>query len=165
MCSGSVHESYVQLPGRQDSGYVSARGSVSKESSKAAENLNTYGEHRPSYNGSNPPPPPPPPPRHMRRQMDGALDSPPSDGSGRGYSVPGINPYDVRNGVRQGTSPLTPTSAEGVTSESTILRERKNGKKPEPLRQVDDTLKSKRRQPQVADAYRYVEFLLCIDQH
>jgi len=94
----------------------------------------------------------------MRRQVDGALDSPSSDDSGQFRVGSGTASYEVQNnGAHQGSSPLTPTSAEGFAHENTVLGERKAVKKPVPLRQVDDvTPKLKRRQPKVADAYRYV---------
>jgi hypothetical protein len=94
----------------------------------------------------------------MRRQVDGALDSPSSDGSGQFRVGAGAASDDVQNnGAYQDSSPLTPTSAEGFAHENTVLHERKVVKKPVPLRQVDDvTPKLKRRQPKVADAYRYV---------
>jgi hypothetical protein len=141
---------------RQDSGYVSARGSCSNES-RSGTDPTPFGDHRQSYNGNNPPPPPPPPP-HMRRQVDGSLDSPSSDGSGRYHNGAGAASHDVQNnGAIQWSSPLTPTSAEAITHESTLSHERKAVKKPAPLRQVDDvTPKLRRRQPKVADAYRYV---------
>jgi len=54
----------------------------------------------------------------------------------------------------QGSSPLTPTSAEPLGHDIQKPHERSNRRKPEPLRQVDDvTPKLKRRQPKVADAY------------
>jgi hypothetical protein len=94
----------------------------------------------------------------MRRQVDGSLDSPSSDGSGRFHNgVVAASQEIQNNGVHQGSSPLTPTSAEGVTNENAALQERKTVKRPAPMRQVDDvTPKLKRRQPKVADAYRYV---------
>lgn len=94
----------------------------------------------------------------MRRQVDGALDSPSSDDSGHFRLGAGAAPHEVQNnGAHQGSSPLTPTSAEGGVHENTVLQERKAVKKLAPLRQVDDvTPKLKRRQPKVADAYRYV---------
>jgi len=94
----------------------------------------------------------------MRRQVDGALDSPSSDGSGQFRVGASAASHEVQNnGAHQGSSPLTPTSAEGFAHENTVLSERKPIKKPAPLRQEDDvTPKLKRRQPKVADAYRYV---------
>jgi hypothetical protein len=55
-------------------------------------------------------------------------------------------------------SPLSPTSAE-ILGKLTQPRKASSGKKPEPLRQADDTpvRKLKRPQPVVAAAYRYVE--------
>lgn len=94
----------------------------------------------------------------MRRQVDGSLDSPSSDGSARFHNGASAGPHDIHNnGAHQGGSPLTPTSAEGNGNEVSVLHERKPIKKPAPMRQVDDmTPKLKRRQPKVADAYRYV---------
>lgn len=95
----------------------------------------------------------------MRRQFDGTIDSPPSDGSGRAQVGPVGPCSDSQNGFQQGSSPLTPTSAESATYESTFTNDRK--KKPAPMRQVDDTTpKLKRRQPKVADAYRYALVIL-----
>jgi hypothetical protein len=94
----------------------------------------------------------------MRRQVDGALDSPSSDGSGQFRIGAGTYQQEAQiNGAHQGSSPLTPTSPEGNGHDYAVPHERKVVKKPAPLRQEDDvTPKLKRRQPKVADAYRYV---------
>jgi len=154
--SETSQDFYSRVPVRHDSGYASQRGSISHEGKNGSDYPTPYSEYRQSYNGSNPPPPPPPPP-HMRRQVDGALDSPSSDGSGQ-FRI-GTAPYQHEvqsSGAHQDSSPLTPTSAEGNGHEYTMTQERKVVAKPVPLRQVDDvTPKLKRRQPKVADAYRY----------
>ncbi|RFU28265.1 hypothetical protein B7463_g8072, partial [Scytalidium lignicola] len=118
-------------PQRQDSGYFSARGSYSNGSSSDG-----FIARRPSqWEGQ----PPPPPPRDFLKRMDGAGDSP---------SPTAMSPTEVMQ------HPGTAISGEYTAKDLEQTQKRKDGKKPEPLRQEDDvTPRFKRSQPQVAEAY------------
>ena len=131
---------YGTPPIRQDSGYVSARGSYSNDSGQIG-----YSRHRTSEMEIQQPPP------HIRR-IDGVADSPSS-----GENTPHkIEPSLDKTGTEKSDSPLTPTSAE-ILGKLAQTRKSSNGKKPEPMRQVDDMVRKYRRpQPVVAEAYRYM---------
>lgn len=149
-CSEQAQDALARQPTRQDSGYASARGSYSKPTGHGFDYGNTQGG-RQTYNQNQPPPPPPPP--YSRKQYDGQ-DSSPSDNSAQGQLARCNSTNDTQN---RGSSPLSPTSAELLSYEKQAFQDRPNGKKAEPQRQEDDvTPKMKRRQPKVADAYRYV---------
>lgn len=138
--------------GRQDSGYVSARGSYSNPSANGPEIFST---RRQSYSANNPPPPPPPP-AHLRRQVDGQLESPQSNGPSPGHA-PSIVPHNGRHQVKP---PLTPTPTDILANENRVLHERSNGRKTETPRQIDDVItRTKNNQPKVAEAYKYVTIL------
>jgi hypothetical protein len=145
--------SYNRKPGRQDSGYVSARGSYSNPSANGPDYFSAHCDRRQSYSANNPPPPPP---AHLRRQVDGPLGSPLSDSSGLGHAA-STAPRGSHNGRHQAKSPLTPTSSDTFANENKALSERNNGRKTETARQIDDVAqKIKQYQPKVAEAYRYV---------
>lgn len=140
---------------RQDSGYSSARGSVINAATNSQHTMQTPSDHGYRRQDQRPPPPPP----FHPRQLDGSFDSPESDGSARDR----MKQSDLveANAVEQEAdddeepeSPLSPTSAE-LLGQLPGLGYGSNGRRPEPLRQMDDvTPKLKRRQPQVAEAYR-----------
>lgn len=138
----------ARAPSRQDSGYASARGSYSNASTSTADYNGNFSQ---PYNGNHPPPPPP---LHLRKPLVRSVDSSPSDDPVRVHGRVSGTLHDIHaNGIHQANSPMSPTSAEGCYENNG----RKHGKKQEPMRQADDvTPKLKRRQPHVADAYRYV---------
>jgi hypothetical protein len=148
--------SYNHKPGRQDSGYVSARGSYSNPSANGPDYFSVHCDRRQSYSANNPPPPPP---AHLRGRVDGPFGSPLSDSSGLGHTS-STAPRGSHNGRHQAKSPLTPTSSDTFANENRALFERNNGRKTETTRQIDDPAQRvKHSQPKVADAYKYVAAL------
>lgn len=147
-------DDFARRPSRQDSGYVSARGSYSSGPGIGFENANPRGS-RQNYTQQQPPPPPPPPPR-SRRPFD-AVGGSLSDGSARDRARRHSSTHDVPvDGAHaHGNSPLSPTSAELLGLEKPAFL---SEGKVERQRQAEDDIdrKMKRRQPKVADAYRYV---------
>jgi hypothetical protein len=148
LCSIPINDANERRPSRQDSGYVSARGSYSGHDYNhitgqgVANQFISYGENRA----------PPPPPAYPRKHQEGQLESPISDGSTISGQQHAWGGHDEKQDSQPAT-PLTPTSAE-------LLGLLPNGRKPESQRQLDDvTPKLRRRQPKVADAYRLVLLL------
>ncbi|RDW80603.1 hypothetical protein BP5796_05301 [Coleophoma crateriformis] len=142
----------IYPPQRQDSGYVSSKGSYTN--GIEPEIAQAHGSIR-NPRWQIPPPPPPPPPRSpsMHYRTDGVDDtlSPVDDMQGENGS------QDTINVPAQNVSPLTPVSSETITQDPPQRRKIVrviSGKKAEPLRQEDDvTPKLKRNQPVVATAY------------
>lgn len=145
---GQVWPGHAAVQNREDSGYSSARASYSSGSRSGFEHMDSLPSHLQAQ-------PPPPPPSYMRRRIENSVESPLSSESGPEFLTrPGYDGADnhVHVSKRQQSSPLTPISAEMLGYEVQPVEE---GKKPGPLRQIDDvTPKLRRRQPQVADAYR-----------
>lgn len=140
------NEHRLQHSGRQDSGYGSQTGSYIGQDDYAH-----YVDERQLFDADRVPPPPPGPPPSARGRPHYATDSPLSDHSDRHY--PTISD-DTQNGFQQGSSPLTPQSAGMAIQESPRANDRKRSATSS--RQADDNaLRYKRRQPVVAEAYRY----------
>jgi hypothetical protein len=134
------HGPHGTPPLRQDSGYVSARGSYSNGSVP-----NDFNRRRNSQlEGQQQPP------SHVKR----------IDTSVNATSKENISQKMDRNqdsGTEKSESPLSPTSAELLGK---LIDPPPKPKKSEPQRQVDDMVR-KKRQPVVAEAYRYTyEFLI-----
>ena len=132
---------------RQDSGYASARPSIGRQSSW--NNGPTF--RRPSK------------PTRQRSGYDGCIDSPISEVSMRSHN-------SERDVSKQGSksmspveSPLSPTSAALVGEAPASQEDRYRSR--EPLRQNDDQYVKKRPQPKVAEAYRWVIYILRVKQH
>jgi hypothetical protein len=141
--------------GRQDSGYVSAHPSHSRD--------DYFANH---WNGSiHPPPPPPPRPPRLPKSRQSSIESPHSDNNEdhAKYERRGSHPENnTSNGMEtfEGDSPLTPTEAE-LLGHVPFAPDENRDRKSEQMRQIDDvTPKFRRRQPRVEPAYRYVLIFL-----
>lgn len=134
---------------RKDHRYGSTRGTYHENSgSKRRQNSGSH-NHRKPWKG-NAHPPPPPPLKTLRNQNDGGLDSPVSQNSLQQYTREGTVPLE--DFPEPGSSPLSPTSAEllGHLPASQVNEDQQDSKK-----NTDGGPKLKRKQPKVADAYRY----------
>ncbi|KAL3427392.1 hypothetical protein PVAG01_00901 [Phlyctema vagabunda] len=137
-------------PQRQDSGYISSRGSYSN-GSEANLQTGNGNQGQGQWHTPPPPPPPPPPPLSIHRRVDETNATPTSIDKQSQYMVAEqiLMPSD--------SSPI-PALSDAKSKEPQPRRKIVrviSGKKSEPQRQADDvTPKFKRSQPVVAEAYR-----------
>jgi len=151
-----VQPPYGNVPPRQDSGYVSARGSYSNGSGPA-EPVQQNGPQnlaQPTFQSD----PNQPPPGFCSSQNE---NKPPQQSECRNSSeqvgADTTNSNGTNSTAESGNSPLSPTSAE-ILGKLVQPTRKDSGDRPK----SEAARKIKRPQPIVADAYRFVLKLLCV---